>query len=53
MKTQPKHYNPPTQGLRTRCGLLLRKVLWTSDLRDTECNNCLRYEAQKPTEPIA
>lgn len=52
-KAPTLHYNPPTQGYDTRCGLPLHKVPWRKDLKDCTCNNCIRLERQKPSEVIA
>lgn len=47
------HYNPPTQGFKTRCGLPLHDHEWRKDINDVNCNNCIRFERQKPSEAIA
>lgn len=48
------HYNPPTQGYFTRCGIRFKeRIEWRKDLADVTCNNCIRLETQKPSEVIA
>lgn len=48
------HYNPPTQGFKTRCGIRFKEgIEWRKDIKDVSCNNCIRLEALKPSEAIA
>lgn len=47
------HFNPPTQAYMTRCGLPLATHPWRKDIKDVTCNNCIRFEKQKPSEVIA